>query len=112
MNAKDRIVLRKIAGYVDEALSYTRELDFIGFSQDSKTVNATAFVLGQIGELSKQISQETKEASPHIEWRGIRGLRNRIIHEYENLDMDRFWDVVRDDLPELERQIQALLGQG
>ncbi len=111
MNAKDKIVLQKIVVYVTEAQSYTKGMSFDDFAADSKTVNATAFVLGQIGELAKLVSDETQNANPQIQWRGIRGLRNRIVHDYENLDMTMFWEVVRDDLPELERQMQELLSQ-
>ena len=111
MNAKDKIVLQKIVVYVTEALSYTGGMSFDDFAADSKTVNATAFVLGQIGELAKLVGDETQKANPQIQWRGIRGLRNRIVHDYENLDMTMFWEVVRDDLPELERQMQELLSQ-
>ena len=110
MNAKDRMILQKIAGYISEALSYTHGMSFNDFSGDTKTVNATAFVLGQIGELAKHISKETQAAKPHIQWRGIRGLRNRIVHDYENIDMNMFWDVIQDDLPELETQMKKLLG--
>ncbi len=105
MNAKDKIVLQKIIGYVTEALSYTKGMNFDEFAADSKTVNATAFVLGQIGELAKLVSEETQKANPQVQCRGIRGLRNRIVHDYENLDMTMFWEVIRDDLPELEQQM-------
>jgi uncharacterized protein with HEPN domain len=97
-----------MAGYIRDALSYVQGMDINAFSQDSKTINATAFVLGQIGELAKLVSEEMQNATPQIHWRGIRGLRNRIIHDYENLDMNMFWEVVRDDLPELERKLQEV----
>ena len=44
MRDKDCIVLKKIAGYVDEALVYTQAVDFAEFSRDRKTINATVFV--------------------------------------------------------------------
>jgi uncharacterized protein with HEPN domain len=109
MNDRDRIILRKMLNYISEALFYTNGLDFGAFAEDSKTINATAFVLGQIGELAKLVSEEMQSIAPQIPWRGIRGLRNRIIHDYENLDMTMFWEVVRDDLPELRYQLQKLL---
>ena len=111
MSDRDKLILQKIVGYISEALSYTHNLDFEIFSQDRKTINATAFVLGQIGELAKQVSEEIQNTNPHIQWRGIRGLRNRIVHDYENIDMNRLWEVISDDLPELEKQIQQLLEQ-
>jgi uncharacterized protein with HEPN domain len=64
--------------YISEALSYTSGVTFDIFAQDSKTINATAFVLGQIGELAKLVSDEMQGFTPQIHWRGIRGLRNRI----------------------------------
>ena len=109
MNIRDRSILSKITEYVSEVLSYTQHMGLTVFSMDRKTINATAFVLGQIGELTKQISEETRNANPHIHWRGIQGLRNRIIHDYENLDMKMLWEVISDDLPELKKQIHELL---
>ena len=109
MNAKDRIILFKIAGYIVEVASYTRGMDFAGFSADTKTINATAFVLGQIGELANKVSEEIRIANPQINWKGMRGLRNRIVHDYENLDMKMIWSVISDDLPELGTQMRDLL---
>ncbi|MCL1833244.1 MAG: DUF86 domain-containing protein [Leptospirales bacterium] len=109
MNDKNMIILRKINVYIDEALMYTKGMDYAGFIDDTKTVNATAFVLGQIGELTKQISTDFQEENPNIHWRGIGGLRNRIVHDYENIDMTMLWDVIRDDLPALKLQIQKIL---
>jgi uncharacterized protein with HEPN domain len=84
-------------------------MDYDSFVKDSKTINASAFVLGQIGELAKLINKEVQESTPQIAWGGIRGLRNRIIHDYENIDMKMFWEVLRDDLPELERELNELI---
>lgn len=109
MNVKDKIILQKISSYIKEALTYTQGMSMNDFEADSKTINATAFVLGQIGELAKLISDETQKTSPQIQWRGIRGLRNRIVHDYENLNMIMFWDVICGDLPQLDQQIQELL---
>lgn len=109
MSGKDRIILQKIVKYIHEAGSYTQEMDFESFSQDSKTMAATAFVLGQIGELAKEISPELEADYPQIPWRGMRGMRNRIVHDYENVDLNMLWDVTANDLPEVLAQIASLL---
>ncbi len=49
MDGKDRIILEKITKYSHEAITYTQEIDFGEFAQDSKTMSATAFLPGQIG---------------------------------------------------------------
>jgi uncharacterized protein with HEPN domain len=108
MNERDRIILNKIKAHIDTVIGYTHNMSFDTFIQDSKTVNATAFLLGQIGELSKIVSNEIQDANPQIQWRGIRGLRNRIVHDYENIDMNMFWEVIHDDLPKLSQQLEGI----
>ena len=107
MNDKDLAILQKIHKYVREALFYIEGIDYDTFITDSKTLSATAFVLGQIGELAKVVSDETQSAASNINWRGMRGLRNRIVHDYENIDLKMLWDVVKTDLPELLIQIET-----
>ena len=111
MSGRDRIILQKIVKYINEALSYTQRIDFDAFSQDSKTMFATAFVLGQIGELAKEISSEIETAYPEIPWKGMRGMRNKIVHDNENVDLAMLWDVIASDLPELLTQIDSLLSE-
>ena len=109
MSERDRIILQKILKYINEAMSYTEGMDFGSFSQDSKTMSATAFALGQIGELAKEVSSEIESKYPHLPWKGMRGMRNRIVHDYENVDLNMLWDVVSNYLPELIGQINNIL---
>jgi uncharacterized protein with HEPN domain len=50
----------------------------------------------------------TKSLSPEIPWREIAGMRNVIVHEYDQLDLDVIWDVVQNKLSELLRLITSL----
>ena len=106
MNDKSLIILGKILKYAKDALNYVDAMDYAAFVIDSKTLSATAFVLGQIGELSNNVSEETQATAPDINWCGMRGLRNRIVHDYENIDMKMLWDVIKTDLPKLIAQIE------
>lgn len=109
MSGRDKIVLQKIERYILDALYYIDGMDFDAFSNDSKTISATAFVLGQIGELAKEVSAETVDANHEIQWKGMRGLRNRIVHDYENVDLAILWDTLSNDLPVLQVQIRTLI---
>ncbi len=109
MNAKDQVVFQKILKYIIKINSYTSALNFVGFERDSVTVDAVAFGLGQIAELARRISGDVQVNNPHIDWKGIRGLRNHIIHDYDNVDLHTVWETVRSDLPILEQQILELL---
>ena len=52
-----------------------------------------------IGEASNRISQTTQQSLPTIPWRLIKGMRNRLVHEYDDLDLDTVWETVKTNLP-------------
>ena len=45
---------------------------------------------------------------PDIPWNEMRGLRNKIVHDYEGVNLTLIWDIVKDDLPELYGQLEEL----
>ena len=59
MKSKDRIIIQKIIGYIDDVEKYVEGLDARNFFDDKKTITACAFTVSQIGELVKEISDET-----------------------------------------------------
>ena len=111
MNAKDKEVLLKILKHVCHAVNYSMRYDTREeFESDDMCVEATVFNLMQIGELAKtSLSDELKDSVVNIPWKQVYGLRNRIVHGYEGIDLTIVWDTVREDLPELEIEIQRLL---
>lgn len=109
MTGRDRIILQKISGYIRDAISFTAGTDFELFMQDRKTISASAFVLGQIGELARNLSNEAQADNAQIPWKNIRGMRNRIIHDYENIDLAILWRTLTKNLPELLTLLDDIL---
>ena len=71
-------------------------------------VEATVFNLMQIGELAKaSLSDAAKESIPGIPWKQIYGLRNRIVHGYDGVDMRIVWDTVSEDIPQFHAKLAA-----
>jgi len=70
---------------------------------------AILYEIGIIGEASRLLSEEFKTAHPTIPWKKIRGLRNRVIHEYKEIDISEIWLVVKRDLPDLIGKLEALI---
>ncbi len=62
-----------------------------------------------IGEAARAIPQDFKELHPEIPWRQIVAMRNIIAHIYFDINADRIWAVVVDDLPVLKTQVDAVL---
>ena len=67
--------------------------------------------LYNIGEQAHCISSELKEAHPEIEWRGVSGLRHRLVHDYEGTNWALIASVVADELPALVRGVRAILSE-
>jgi uncharacterized protein with HEPN domain len=87
---------------------YLAGLDQAAFLADEKTIDAVVRNLEIVGEAVKQLPAEFKERHPHVPWRQIAGLRNRIVHDYVGVDLEIVWHVSQKALPDFLLQIREL----
>ena len=109
MKNHERIVLTKIDAYAKQAIEFKKGMDFDAFSDDAKTIAACAQNLSQIGELAGKLDDSFVNEYSKVPWRKIRGMRNRIVHDYEGLNLNIIWDVLEDFLPNLIDEIDNYL---
>lgn len=109
MKNKEYRSLIKMIEYINKSLTYTAGMSFQQFEKDNKTIDATVFNLSQIGELVANISEETRKKYKNIEWRMIKGLRNRIVHDYEGINIKNIWYIILNDIPELKKSLQCIV---
>ena len=109
MKNKDRIALEKMVSYANELLSYVDGMDYDSFVNDRKTLSACAFIIGQVGELVTVVSNEAQSEYTAIPWRNIKGMRNRIIHDYEKVDYLVLWKTIEENIPQLIEAVQTVL---
>lgn len=109
MNEHENVLLEKIKVYATQAIQFRGNMDFKEFSNDPKTISACVFNLSQIGELVSRLDIEFVKANSQIPWRKIKGMRNRIVHDYEGIQLNIVWDVLVDFLPELIKSINKLV---
>ena len=62
-----------------------------------------------IGEAAARLSDETRAAIPEIPWVDVIGMRNRLVHVYFDIDLERLWDTVQQDLPRLAAELDKHL---
>lgn len=100
-----RHILVEVDYLVGEAAGLTRD-DFLA----NETLRR-AFVrsLEIIGEATKKVSDDFRAQHPLVEWRAMAGMRDRLIHDYFGVDYELVWDVVRNRIPELRRQVASML---
>lgn len=109
MKSKDRILIQKIINYIEDVEKYIEGLDAVEFLDDKKTITACAFTVSQIGELAKEITEDTTVNHEDIPWKSIKGMRNRIVHDYENVDLSVLWGTVKNSLPELKEKLKKII---
>lgn len=109
MKSKDRIIIQKIIAYIDDVEKYTEGLEAKDFLDDKKTITACAFTVSQIGEIVKEIDEETTKKYKDIPWNSIKGMRNRIVHDYENVDLSVLWGTIKESLPELKDKLKKII---
>ena len=98
-------ILDEINFLVNESDSLT-ESDFI---QDEKSKRAFARSIEIIGEASKQIPVEVKEAYPDVEWKAMARMRDRLIHHYFGVDYGLVWDTIQENIPLLKKQVTQII---
>lgn len=64
-----------------------------------------------IGEAASRVSGELVESQPAVPWRQVIGMRNRVVHDYFEVDLDILWVAVTADVPALADQISAVLAE-
>jgi len=101
--------LTKMLEYSKKILSYTEGYSFDDFYKDTKTLEAVVFNLSQIGELANLIDEGTKTEFSNIDWQGVRGLRNRIVHDYEGIKPKIIWSIISEDIKDLIDDIEVIL---
>jgi uncharacterized protein with HEPN domain len=88
---------------------YTEGHSFETFLKDDKTVDAVVRNFEIIGEAANRIDPEFKSKHLQIDWRRIRGFRNRIVHDYFGIDYEIVWSIIENDLDNLKIQMETLI---
>ncbi|MCB0169933.1 MAG: DUF86 domain-containing protein [Anaerolineae bacterium] len=79
------------------------------FQADFRINFAVVRALEIVGEATKRLPLDLRQQYPGIPWKGMAGMRDRIIHSYDNVDLEIVWDVVKQDIPRIKPQIQQIL---
>lgn len=111
MDNRDKKVLGKILQHINSTIAYCNNCNSLqDFEADSMRVEACVFNLMQIGELSKvSLSDEAKTKISSIPWNQLYGMRNRIVHGYDGVEMTIVWDTIANDLPVLKMELEKYL---
>lgn len=88
---------------------YVGNLSFEELKKDRMRIDAIVRNFEIIGEASSNIPQEIKDKYPFIEWRRISDFRNVLAHEYFGINYKIMWDIIKNKLPDLLRDIKIII---
>lgn len=98
-NKKDNAYyIKKVLIDLEFLIKHTKELSKVEFKQDEVLLDSVMFRFIQISEHIKKLSTQFKTTHKQISWNNIIGLRNRIVHEYGNVDLNIIYDAVKEDI--------------
>lgn len=109
-----RDYLEHIVDAIERARRYAAQVGSLqGLEKDQQVQDAIVRTLAVIGEAANRVHKVAPDfvaAHPGVPWSLMRGMRNKIIHDYFDVAWDVVWNTVRDDLPPLLQQVKSLLG--
>lgn len=105
---RDLVYLLDILDAAKLAMTYVRGITKDSFLCDTQCQDSVIRRIEIIGEAARRISQKTKDAHPTIPWYEMVGMRNLMIHEYDDVDLEIVWDTVQRDLPLLVKLIEPI----
>ena len=99
----------RILEFAKKVKKRTENISLEDFLQDELLQEAVMYCLGQMGEISTNIPDEEQEKYPEIFWHQMIGLRNRLFHDYEEIDLTRVFAITQEPIAQLIQIIENLL---
>jgi len=96
-----RIRLQDMLKAIDEVTAIVRHPNIESFRTDRAAILASLTCIHILGEASNHIPKEIKQKYPEVPWSQIRGMRNRVAHEYFEIDESIVWATCKIDFPKL-----------
>ncbi len=103
-----QVTLRQMLEYAQEAVDLCQGKERSDLDKERLLELALVRLLEIIGEAANRVPATEQAAHPEIPWAQIVGLRNRLIHGYDAVDLDIVWQIIQQDLPPLIVSLQEI----
>ena len=109
MQKDDAVRLRHMLDVAKEAASFARNKTRKSLDTDRQLVLSLVKAIEIIGEAAANVTTKCCEEFPHIPWRDIISMRNRLLHAYFDINLDILWKTVDEDLPPLISELEKIV---
>lgn len=109
MNKRDAGSLWDMVNAIKQIQDFVAGLNYDTYLEVILIQSAVERQLEILGEAAGRVSREFRSLHPDVNWKKIIGLRNVLIHQYDEVQQEIVWGIVTLDLEPLKRQIEPLI---
>ena len=107
--SRDKASLLDIVNAAKRVLQFAEGLDKSVLASNEEKQSAILYQVIVMGEATKRLSLEFRAKYPEIPWKDIAGMRDILAHQYDRVNLNTLWDVIKTDIPEILPLLEALL---
>jgi uncharacterized protein with HEPN domain len=104
---RDRQFLLDMLQSAELVKAYTAQCSQDEFIENIQLQDSVIRRLLIVAEAARRVSEATRQTLPNIAWNEINGMRNRLVHEYDAVNLNIVWDVIQNQIPNLIEELKA-----
>ncbi len=105
----DTATLSDLVAACLRVMEYVHGASRSDLDHDNRLLSACCYQIAVAGEAVKRVSPTTRSKHPEVPWKDIAGMRDRLIHGYDSVDVDELWKTATEDIPALLEQVRTIL---
>lgn len=109
MSRDDSVYLRHILDAIARVATYLDGVDEGSFNQNHLIQDGVIRQIEIIGEATRQLSADLRKQYAQVPWQDIAGMRDKLIHGYFGVDIEKVWLTAQADLPVLKIEVEKIL---
>lgn len=107
---RDETTLIRLLEHLDYAIKDVRTVNSARALENNRVLlNSVAMEMTQVQECARRLSDAFHEARPDLPWKELRALRNILVHEYDEIDVDELYSTVTIDAPRLSANLHPIV---
>lgn len=108
-NKEPFFFLQDIQNSIEKIFKYTKDISYEEFISNDMIKDAVERNFEIIGEAVKNLPEDFRNQYPHIPFKQIAGMRDKLIHDYFGVDYEIVWKTIKDKLPQFSNEIVKLI---